>query len=326
MLESMLEAARYSVARAADVCQRIQRQVTPEMVQKKDKSPVTVADFASQAVVSMLLQEAFPTIPMVGEEDTGLLTEAGKESLKQRVVAEVNRTLERDLAEGDILTAIDRCHYDPLNSSDPISGYWTLDPVDGTKGFLRGQQYAIALAYIESGVVKLGVLACPNLDLGDGKGVQLWAVKDEGAFVSNAEAHHKRSLHTDEIIDPLQARFCESVEAAHSNHSEAAQIAELLGITQESARLDSQAKYAVVANGGASIYLRLPTVAGYEEKIWDHAAGAIVVEEAGGKVSDIRGEALDFSVGRTLKRNRGVVASNGLLHDQVISAIQAVLK
>src|SRR5262249_4677239 len=41
--------------------------------------------------------------------------------------------------------------------------YWVLDPVDGTKGFLRKEQYAIALALVEKGKILLGVLACPNL-------------------------------------------------------------------------------------------------------------------------------------------------------------------
>ena len=40
--------------------------------------------------------------------------------------------------------------------------FWTLDPIDGTKGFLRRDQYAIALAYVVDGVVQLGVLGCPE--------------------------------------------------------------------------------------------------------------------------------------------------------------------
>ena len=42
--------------------------------------------------------------------------------------------------------------------------FWTLDPIDGTKGFLRGEQYAVALALIEGGEVVVAALACPNLD------------------------------------------------------------------------------------------------------------------------------------------------------------------
>ncbi len=78
--------------------------------------------------------------------------------------------------------------------------------------------------------------------------------------------------------------------------------------------MDSQAKYAVVARGEADIYMRLPTRADYEEKIWDHAAGVLILLEAGGAVSDIDGVDLDFTRGRTLSANRGILATNGRLH------------
>ena len=83
-----------------------------------------------------------------------------------------------------------------------------------------------------------------------------------------------------------------------------------LGINTTPLRMDSQAKYAVVARGEADIYLRLPTRADYREKIWDHAAGALIVAEAGGAVTDIHGRLLEFHHGRELIANRGVVVSN----------------
>jgi 3'(2'), 5'-bisphosphate nucleotidase len=126
-------------------------------------------------------------------------------------------------------------------------------------------------------------------------------------------------------MSPAEATFCESVESGHSSHDDAAVIAEKLGVTNPPYRIDSQCKYAAVARGDASIYLRLPTRADYEEKIWDHAAGWMVINEAGGRVTDVRGEPLDFSIGRTLKNNKGVVATNGKLHDQVIAVVREVL-
>jgi 3'(2'), 5'-bisphosphate nucleotidase len=86
-------------------------------------------------------------------------------------------------------------------------------------------------------------------------------------------------------------------------------------------RLDSQAKYGVVARGEADAYLRLPTKAGYREKIWDHAGGVLVVEEAGGKVTDVDGKALEFTHGRELSANRGVIVTNGLIHDAILEAV-----
>jgi 3'(2'), 5'-bisphosphate nucleotidase len=121
-----------------------------------------------------------------------------------------------------------------------------------------------------------------------------------------------------------EARFCESVESAHSDQDLSARIAALLGITAEPFRIDSQCKYAAVAEGDASIYLRLPTKKDYREKIWDHAAGMLVVEEAGGRVSDVEGAPLDFRRGRTLAANRGVVATCGTIHDEVVSAVKQV--
>ena len=72
----------------------------------------------------------------------------------------------------------------------------------------------------------------------------------------------------------------------------------------------------------ADVYLRLPTRADYREKIWDHAAGALIVTEAGGRVTDVDGRPLDFTRGSSLLDNRGVLATNGLLHDRVLKAIR----
>ena len=71
--------------------------------------------------------------------------------------------------------------------------------------------------------------------------------------------------------------------------------------------------------------MRLPTRKDYVEKIWDHAGGVLVVEEAGGTVTDIDGQPLEFTHGRGLERNRGVVVTNGRLHQQVLRAVAGVL-
>jgi 3'(2'), 5'-bisphosphate nucleotidase len=89
-------------------------------------------------------------------------------------------------------------------------------------------------------------------------------------------------------------------------------------------RVDSQVKYGVLAKGDAEVYLRMPNPAkpDYREKIWDHAAGVIIVEEAGGKVTDINGKNLDFSAGAKLINNRGVIVTNNRVHDIIINQIK----
>ena len=136
----------------------------------------------------------------------------------------------------------------------------------------------------------------------------------------------ERRIRVTDITDPTMATFCESVEGSHSLHNHAAHIATILGVTDPPLRIDSQCKYAAVARGDVSIYLRLPTRIDYEERIWDHAAGWIVVTEAGGQVSDVHGQPLDFSRGRTLSGNTGVVATNGKLHPLVINVVRQVLE
>ena len=90
--------------------------------------------------------------------------------------------------------------------------------------------------------------------------------------------------------------------------------------------MDSQAKYAVLAAGGGEVLLRLlsPSRPDYREKIWDQAAGSIVITEAGGRISDLDGQPLNFSLGRTLANNRGILATNGPLHDTLLAGLKAM--
>lgn len=128
------------------------------------------------------------------------------------------------------------------------------------------------------------------------------------------------------VADLAAASFCESVEAGHSSHGQQAAIAKKLGITKSSVRMDSQAKYASIARGDGDIYLRLPVSTTYQEKIWDHAAGLVIVEEAGGAVTDAEGKKLNFGVGRTLRENKGVVAAVREVHAKVLGAVCDELK
>jgi 3'(2'), 5'-bisphosphate nucleotidase len=322
-----------AVLKAASLCRTVQRNlVSDESMAKKDRSPVTVADFGAQAVVSRILSQAFPNDPLIGEEDATELREDVNEGLKSKVVAHV-RGLLPDLDERMILEAIDRGNFEGRSAGRA----WTLDPIDGTKGFLRLEQYAVALSLLIDGRVVLGVLGCPNLPVtlsapADGlvsrvssAGCLFVAVEGQGAYVRTLDDPYEHRISVADISDPSKAVFCESVEKEHSSHSDSARVAEILGITAPPYRIDSQCKYGAVARGDASVYLRLPTRKGYEEKIWDHAAGCRVVLEAGGRVSDVRGRELNFSLGRTLVENVGVVVTNGRVHDAVIRAVRDVL-
>lgn len=316
-----------AVRRAVQVCRAVQSGwITPESLEKRDQSPVTVADFASQALVAEMLARELPRDVLVAEEDSAELRHEDGAEVAAGVAAEVAAALGRQTSKAEVCAWIDRGAHDPI-PGDPLSprAFWTLDPIDGTKGFLRREQYAVALAYLVDGQVELGVLACPGLSLEDEgePGLVLVARRGGGTWLHSESGDGlSRKAHVAAFTGFAEARFCEAVEAAHSDQTLSVVVARELGIVRPPLRMDSQAKYAVLARGDAAVYLRLPTRADYREKIWDHAAGALVVTEAGGRVTDVDGRELDFSQGRTLAANRGVVATGGADHERVLAVLR----
>jgi 3'(2'), 5'-bisphosphate nucleotidase len=323
--EAELRVAIAAVRAAAKVCQSVQGAlVSADTLAKKDKSPVTVADFASQALVCAALAEGSSVKAVVGEESAAELRTDEARELREKVVEHVRSVAGAALGEEEVLGFIDLGGVEPERTD---GRYWTLDPIDGTKGFLRGEQYAIALALIEEGEVTLAVLASPNLEgPGGTRGTLMTAVRGKGARAMLLQANGDAEgtpIRVAAIDDAARGRVVESVESGHSDQDRSVQIARRLGISEPPLRMDSQAKYACVGRGDASIYLRLPTRADYREKIWDHAAGYLVVTEAGGRVTDVDGKPLDFGRGRTLAGNRGVIATSGPIHDAVLAAVAA---
>lgn len=320
------DTALAAVRQAARLCREVQNNLVNNPLSKDDRSPVTVADFGSQALVCRTLAEAFPEDPVIAEEDSAALRRAEHQESLERVVSEVGKLVKGADVDG-VCEWIDRG-----NASRFTDRFWTLDPIDGTKGFLRGEQYAVALALIVDGELAVAALACPMLSYEGGEsegsptggGSIYAAVRGEGAWSYELDGDRSRPIAVSEESDTAGARFCESVESAHSSHSDAAAVADILGIVREPYRLDSQAKYAVVARGEAEIYLRLTKHTGHVEKIWDHAAGALVIEEAGGTVTDLNGVPLDFRHGARLEENVGIVATNGRLHADVLAALDRV--
>ena len=311
-----------SVSKAVQANLERLRQIT-----KDDRSPVTVADYAVQAIISLCLADLLdaPDCLIVGEEDAKALRSDEQGPIRQAVFETV-RAWRPSVTESQMLDAIDHCDHD--GGSD---GYWALDPIDGTKGFLRGQQYAIALGRIENGIVVAGVMGCPNLSVNhafpldekDATGVVYAASSGAGAweFSDCDPAGTPMRILAQQYEPNRPLRFCESAEKSHSSRGDSERIIESIGTRGEPARLDSQCKYALVARGQADGYLRLPTSQTYVEKIWDHAAGLSIATEAGAIVTDVAGHPLDFTHGPRLEQNRGVICATDGLHQQIIEAI-----
>lgn len=365
-----LDVAVRVVHMACSLCQRVQEKIVSSsddghVKSKDDDSPVTVADWSVQATVSLMLSETLvENVSIVAEEDVQTLTKADSEGLLVAVVNTVNECLAEapkfglqsplaPLRTSQILEAISRCS----SNGGPAGRHWVLDPVDGTLGFVRGDQYAVALALIEDGKVVIGVLGCPNYPMKKEllnypqnynqtkskvslsttatweKGCVIYARRDSGGAWMQPLIHGDQMLEwpnsatriwVSPIVDPALATVCEPVERANSNHSFTAGLAETVGLRTQPIRVHSMVKYAAIARGDAEIFMKFAR-AGYKEKIWDHAAGVIIIEEAGGVVTDAGGRPLDFSRGVFLEGlDRGIIAcSNAVLHEKIIGAVYA---
>lgn len=319
MFDLEVKTAIAAVREAAVLSRNVQGTISASATEKADRSPVTVADLGAQALVCSRIRLVFPSDPIIAEEGSSILLKPENKVLADRVVEHVGELR----ANTDFNTIIE--WVDQGGHKEYADRFWTLDPIDGTKGFLRGDQYAIALALICDGLVQVSAVACPNLRLpatGSERGVLMTAVRGEGTKIYGLQSIMAAGQsHVSLISAPEKIRFCESVESAHTSHSTAGKIAGIMGIQAEPIRLDSQAKYNVVAAGEAEVYLRLPSDRHYIENIWDHAAGALLVEESGGTVTDVHGKQLDFGLGYQLKTNRGIIATNGLVHESLLKAI-----
>ncbi len=319
--EDMLSVSLNAVKKAMKVASFIQEREIgeKETITKSDNSPVTIADFSVQALVCSEIKDIFPEVPIVGEERGSSLLD--KPSLKEKIVSSINCVdKESEITYDNLLDKIDL-------GSDSANNqlFWTIDPIDGTKGFLRGEQYVIALALIEKGIPVLGVLGCPKVN----GGTIFFAIKGKGAFSLKAEENldKAKEIKTSSVTETKDMRFVQSYESSHGNLGLQEKIAFDLGIKRKPLQLDSQVKYAMLASGNAEIYLRVPNPNNfdYREKIWDHAAGSLILKEAGGIVSDIYGEELDFSQGITLKKNKGIIATSPFIYKNVLTALKTNL-
>lgn len=320
-----LQFAIEAVRESSHLARRIQREMVGEAITKDDRSPVTVADFVVQALIARRLAESLPGSILIGEEQADALRLAeGTPTLDQ--VTKFVRFAVRDATPEEVCGLIDRA------SGEPPETFWTLDPIDGTKGFLRREQYAVALALVRRGHVELGVLGCPELtdphnSAAGETGLLVAASRNAGTWLQALSGGGQwQRLNVSERGEPAAARILRSVEKAHTNTDEIDQLIAALNVAEPAVGMDSQAKYAVLASGRGDVLLRLisPSRPDYRERIWDQAAGSIVVTEAGGRITDLDGRTLDFSQGRTLAKNRGIVATNGRLHEAILAGLRRI--
>lgn len=313
-LFAALGVARDAARDAARLCLSVMETAGLGSMAKAGDEPVTIADYGSQAVVLRRIATAFPDDRIVAEEASGhLIEEAGEQG-----TAHLLTLVDSVTGGSEPLETV--CEWIDHKGGDGRRS-WAIDPIDGTKGFLRGDHFAVAIGILEDDEVAGGVLACPRLESDGWLGALVWAGRGLGAHVEPIECGDTRPVAVSMVDTTAGARILGSVESAHGDPALVEAVIAEAGLGGGWVRLDSQVKYAAIADGAAEVYLRPRNRPDYRERVWDHAAGVAVVTAAGGRVTDLDGRPLDFSHGPRLQQNRGVLASNGLVHDDVLEAI-----
>ncbi|XP_027347272.1 PAP-specific phosphatase HAL2-like [Abrus precatorius] len=353
-----LDVAVRAVQMVCSLYQKMQDTLISKPQSHNDNFPITVAGWSVKAIVSWILFECLrgENVSILAEEDVQTLSKTNTSELLEAVVKTVNECLaegprfgieepKSPLGSSEFLEIISRCN----SVGGPSGRFWVLGPLDG-------DQYAVALSLIEDGEVVLGVLGCPNYPMRKdwfsyhrryqriiskltpptsetwNQGCVIYAKRGSGKAWIQPLLHVNKKFvwpnHAKQVsvscIDNLAfATFCQPLEKANSSHSFTEGLALSVGLSNQTLRVyNNMLKYAAIACGDAEVFMKFAR-AGNKEKIWDHAAGAIIIEEAGGVVTDARGLPLDFSKGLYLERlDRGIVACSGpTLHEKIIDAV-----
>ncbi len=307
-----------AVRQAAELCKRVQEHHIMSS-EKAGHEPVTIADYGSQAILGRAVSLGFPDDAILAEESGAQFIELVPEDQRKQVVALIHNILGIDVRQSDVVRWLDH------GQGRKAERTWVIDPIDGTKGFLALRNYVIAAGIMIDHKPVGGVIGAPAYPTADQGGI-LFHAQSGAAFMQPLAGGLAKRIKVSKHTQASEVRALESVEKSHANHERMEQVRQAAGLGEASlSRIDSMEKYARIAAGDAELYLRLPRIDSTRPFMaWDHAAGAALVQAAGGMVTDIDGSPLDFSNGRTLA-NQGIIVSNGHIHEQIIAAIQKVL-
>ncbi|KAK1779348.1 hypothetical protein QBC45DRAFT_411392 [Copromyces sp. CBS 386.78] len=343
----------------------------------EDLSPVTVADFAIQAYLTKVLSSSFPTDSFVGEESAAALranpdllqrvydvihecidqvssTSGDEKNESQNEIAEVVKRGTPESKE-QVCELVDRCGDGGKDGLSADSGRtWVFDPIDGTKTFVRGEQYAINVALLEGGRQILSVVACPLLsrkatapvnnasvfkvDEGEygEEGCIVYAVRGFGAYVRPLFVGQGSDLamgaseplerHADGVtVSGLRSVSCWNLLDSGVDHAHKA-ATERLGVEfPGSDLLGWVPRWVSLALGLANMTVWVYKRRDRYAKIWDHAGAMLLFEEVGGMITDVDGKEIDLTKGRKLSANFGFVAAPRSVHHVVLKAVRETL-
>jgi 3'(2'), 5'-bisphosphate nucleotidase len=191
------------------------------------------------------------------------------------------------------------------------SRVWIIDPLDGTKGFTQKMgDFAVQIALTEDGEPILGVVLQP---IGNNL---YFAVKNEGAFLQINDNESKRLQVSD------KTDFNEMIIAVSRSHrsKRMTKLIEHFNFKNEFQHGSVGLKVGFLAQKFADIYIHLSP----HTKFWDTAAPQIILEEAGGKLTDIFGGKIKYDI-KDVRNHNGILSSNGVSHEKTVLHLKPLL-
>ena len=246
---------------------------------------------------------------VVAEEKVGAdnfvepVTEADKEA--SRIIVE---GLGEAFAADGILSEEEEDSADERLSKERV---WMIDPIDGTIGFIRKDgDFGVQIGLAVGGEPVLGVVYLPF------HREMYHAVRGEGSFLS-VESSEPTRLRVNENTVLNSA----SLASSRSHRSERMnRVMEEFGLAKEVRRGSVGLKIGLIARQECDLYVHLSS----RTKYWDTCAPQIIIEEAGGKITDLFGETLRYD-SHDVRNYNGIVASNGMLHEETIGRLRPLL-
>lgn len=324
MIDPIIQAVRQAIVLCREVQHDALQSADKFSKDKNDKEPVTIADYGSQAIISRAIQRNFPDDGIIAEEAGEQFLSLTTPEQQVTILNLLNRVLDETVTLDDVVRWLDH------GKGRKATRTWIIDPIDGTKGFIAMRHYAIGVGIVENGQPAGAVMGAP----GYGDGVSgydedgaIFYIRDGVPFMEPIAGGEPRQIQVSERKHPVTLRTLQSFEKQHASKSRMANLRERLGLLEDNVQeMDSMEKYALVASGDADIYMRLPNLDSTRpHMVWDHAPGVALVIAAGGRVTDIDGSPLDFSQGSILP-NKGMLVSNGPIHDELVAAALDLLK
>ncbi|MCU0513692.1 MAG: hypothetical protein MUE40_14125 [Anaerolineae bacterium] len=319
-----LEPLRQAVRQALLLCREVQHSALRGMdkTSARASEPVTLADYGAQAIIGRALATHYPDDAVLAEESGAQFLDLVAPEQRAIILSLLMKVLDEPVREQDILRWLDH------GRGRSAARTWTVDPVDGTKGFLALRHYAVGVGLLTDGQPTGAVIGCPAYGDGisgnDEEGL-LFDVEDGQArawplFGPGAPAVLRASGHT----APDAVTLVQSFEEKHGNKARKARIYALAGYANAALyELDSMEKYALIAAGRADVCLHTPRGTS-TFNVWDHAPGIALVQAAGGCVTGLDGAPLDCAQGAVIPCRGIVITSGAALHERILAAVAQV--